>query len=218
MHTKSNKSLLISLILCIFMTVSACTAIKQALNLAESYFDNGPVQLEPVDEEFFKLKQDYYFVDRSGKKWKAPIGAQTDGASIPSIFVLVIGDKLDPNYLDAAIIHDAYCGRENIETESFQTETWEDVHRMFYEAALAGGTHPIKAKIMYAAVYLGGPRWDDPERNISLVPEEDLKQELEWCMQLVEDQGATVEELEDWMREREPNLISGNIVKPSFAK
>ena len=30
---------------------------------------------------------------------------------------------------------------------------------MFYDGLLASGTSPLKARIMYAAVYLGGPRW-----------------------------------------------------------
>lgn len=31
---------------------------------------------------------------------------------------------------------------------------------MFYEACVAGGAAPTRAKLMYAAIWLGGPRWD----------------------------------------------------------
>jgi len=34
---------------------------------------------------------------------------------------------------------------------------------MFYEACLAGGTDPQLAKLMYAAVYLFGPKWGDAQ-------------------------------------------------------
>ncbi len=143
---------------------------------------------------------------------------RTDGASIPGVFVPVIGNRLDSQHRDAAIVHDAYCSKDNEGTELYQTEPWEDVHRMFYEALLVNGTNPIKAKIMYAAVYLGGPRWNDPQRDITHVPEEDLQQELKWCIQLIEDRGASFEQVNDWMRKREPNLISGEIIKPKWAE
>ena len=36
---------------------------------------------------------------------------------------------------------------------------WPEVHRMFYEGLLVGGTPVARAQLMYAAVWLGGPRW-----------------------------------------------------------
>ena len=49
------------------------------------------------------------------------------------------------------MIHDYFC-----ETH---TETWQNIHMVFYNGMRARGVDTIKAKIMYAAVYNFGPRW-----------------------------------------------------------
>jgi len=51
------------------------------------------------------------------------------------------------------VIHDWFCDRRNM--------PWERVHRVFYEAMLTSGVEAAKAKLMYLAVYYGGPRWDE---------------------------------------------------------
>jgi hypothetical protein len=82
----------------------------------------------------------------------------TDGASIPSWAQPIIGDPYDPSYLKAAIVHDHYCYKEN------RVRPWRETHRMFYDALVDLGVDSTKAKIMYFAVYLGGPKW------VKLVP------------------------------------------------
>ena len=77
----------------------------------------------------------------------------TDGASIPEWAQPIIGKPYDESYLKAAIIHDHYCYEEN------HVRTWRQTHRMFYDALIDLGVDQIKAKIMYAAVYIGGPKW-----------------------------------------------------------
>lgn len=84
----------------------------------------------------------------------------TDGASIPGWAQPIIGDPYDPSYLKAAIVHDHYCYEEN------HVRSWRETHRMFYDALVDLGVDIRKAKIMYFAVYLGGPRW------VKLVPGE----------------------------------------------
>lgn len=84
----------------------------------------------------------------------------TDGASIPSWAQPIIGDAYDASFLKAAIVHDHYCYKEN------RVRTWRQTHRMFYDALNDLGVDPIKAKIMYFAVYWRGPRW------VKLVPGE----------------------------------------------
>ena len=158
------------------------------------------------------------FIDHNKKRWSAPQGIVTDGASIPDIFIPIIGEKSDQSYLNAAIVHDAYCQKENKDNPVYQSEPWEQVHEMFYHAAVASGTPPLKARVMYAAIYLGGPRWQTPKRDLSQVPANRLIQELKWCIQLIEDRNATTEEVTSWMRSREDNLRSGRVVKPAWAK
>jgi hypothetical protein len=42
------------------------------------------------------------------------------------------------------------------------SEPWRDVHRMFYYASLTEGAGEVNAKVMYAALYAAGLRWEMP--------------------------------------------------------
>lgn len=77
----------------------------------------------------------------------------TDGASIPNWAEPLVGDRYDKSYLKAAIIHDHYCYKEN------RVRTWQQTHRMFYNALIDLKVNKVKAKAMYFAVYWKGPRW-----------------------------------------------------------
>lgn len=114
----------------------------------------GRVVLVPSDVpgSNMRLAEDFAYIDPNGKKWAAPAGLETDGASIPSILYPVVGHPFDGSYLKAAIVHDAGCPSDKA--------TWEQVHLMFYEALLKCGVGESKAKVMYAAVYHFGPRWE----------------------------------------------------------
>ena len=79
----------------------------------------------------------------------------TDGASIPSWAQSLIGKPFDESYIKAAIVHDHYCYREN------HVRTWQQTHLMFYDALIDLNISKVKAKTMYYAVYLGGPRWEE---------------------------------------------------------
>jgi hypothetical protein len=104
---------------------------------------------------------DFTFIDSLGKKWLAPKGTKTDGATIPQWALSVTGDRMDAGYRNAALVHDAYCqGGLNGQGPSFQKDTWENVHRMFYEACVANGVDPVRARLMFSAVWIGGPRWN----------------------------------------------------------
>jgi len=98
-----------------------------------------------------KLTQDFAYTDSTGKQWNAPAGSIVDGASIPKAFWSIIGGPFDGKYRDASVVHDVACQKKE--------EPWQDVHLMFYNACRCGGVDEKKAKLMYWAVYLGGPRW-----------------------------------------------------------
>lgn len=168
-----------------------------------------PVYLENISHAFLPTKVEIDFIDGRGNKWTAPQNTLTDGASIPVIFAPLFGDRQSREYVMAAALHDAYCGIGNEELETFRTRSWREVHRMFYEALLVNGTSPKTAKIMYAAVILGGPRWDEPKRLLDSVPPEKLLQEMEWCLKWIELTDPTPQEIEQWMEERETLLLSG---------
>jgi hypothetical protein len=64
----------------------------------------------------------------------------------------VIGGPFEGRFRRAAVLHDAACGEKK--------DTWQDVHRMFYDACLCARVGLGKAQTMYWAVYRFGPRWE----------------------------------------------------------
>jgi len=103
-------------------------------------------------ERKMQLIKKFGYTDKAGKKWFIPEGWVIDGASIPKIFWDKMGSPYVGNYRRASVVHDYYC--------DIKTRSWQEVHKMFYEASIAGGTTKTKAKIMYLAILMGGPRWD----------------------------------------------------------
>lgn len=121
-----------------------------AAQTASSFSGLPVVQLLPEGRGARVVVQ-FSFTDGAGIKWVVPTNTIVDGASIPRPFWTLIGGPWDGNYRDASIIHDFYCVRRN--------RSWQAVHRVFYEAMRARSVDPLKAKIMYYAVYRFGPRW-----------------------------------------------------------
>lgn len=187
-----------------------CVFVGAPLRLA-----GEAVFVEKFDHAFLATDSVLEFVDARGIRWIAPRRTLTDGASIPTIFETIVGDRQSRQFLLAAALHDAYCGVGNEALETFQTRTWHEVHRMFYEALIVADTPPAKAKAMFAAVYLGGPRWDDPDRSLDSVPEEVLRQEMEWCLEWIERNNPGIARIEEWMREREALLQAGTAERPA---
>lgn len=131
-------------------------------------FLNSPVKLERTPVRlprrpllFYPTAEPLHFVDGSKRQWVAPRRTLTDGASIPKAFISIIGDPASQEFANAAAMHDAYCGVGNENGARFHSRDWRQVHRMFYDALRVGGTPERKAKVMYAAVYIGGPRWGE---------------------------------------------------------
>lgn len=98
------------------------------------------------------LVDDFAYLDPDGVEWLAPKGSVTDGASIPLFAWSIIGGPFEGVYRDAAVVHDVACSQKQ--------RSWESVHEMFYRAMLTSRVNEAKAKIMYAAVYHFGPRWE----------------------------------------------------------
>jgi hypothetical protein len=139
-------------------------------------FDNAPLRLKPETirlrgrlYDFNRLSAPLQFVDGEGREWLAPEETLTDGASIPAVFVPIIGFPREPEFANAAALHDAYCGIGNETGPVYHAKTWQEVHRLLYDALVASGTDPTKAKIMFAAVWLGGPRWYEDGRSDSTI-------------------------------------------------
>lgn len=112
----------------------------------------GQLRLELVGIREARLTTNFAYADPRGKEWTAPRGAMVNGASIPQAFWSLIGGPWDGAYRQASVVHDVAC-------ETMQA-SWQDTHRMFYEACRCGGVEERTAKMMYWAVYHFGPRWE----------------------------------------------------------
>ncbi|UZR98061.1 DUF1353 domain-containing protein [Chondrinema litorale] len=184
---------------------------QESIEANTKFFPNEITLKEVKGSEFKELiDEELVFIDSAGEKWSAPKGTFTDGASVPRLALWMTDGRFSEEFLKAAIIHDAYCQTENKERcpDQYRKKPWESVHRMFYEACIASGTTENKADIMFAAIWLAGPRWNDPYRSLENVPETVLAQEFEACKKWIEKKNPSVEEIETWMNKREVALLA----------
>lgn len=104
-----------------------------------------------TEPRLMRLREEFSFIDGKGKKWTAPADSIIDGASIPRICWFIISSPFVGHYRRASVIHDVYCVTKS--------EPHKEVHKMFYNAMIADGVSKRKAKAMYYAVKVGGPKW-----------------------------------------------------------
>lgn len=107
-----------------------------------------------------RLTQDFVFIDSASRPWLAEKDTIVNGASIPSILWSVIGSPFTGKYRNASIVHDAECVKMRVPSA--------DVHRMFYDACLAGGVSKNEAKMLYWAVANHGPQWRFVEEELKM--------------------------------------------------
>lgn len=116
-------------------------------------FIGGVAASWDLDGRHMRLLQPFGYVGPGGDEWPVPKGATVDGASIPRPVWALIGGPFEGRYRNASVVHDWYC--------DVRTRPWREVHRMFFNGMLAAGVSESQARLMYYAVYAGGPRWDD---------------------------------------------------------
>lgn len=93
------------------------------------------------------LLETFWYIDPNGRRWEAPQGATTNGASIPRTLWSSIGSPFTGNYRRASIIHDIAIRTRGIVRSEADT--------MFYFACLAGGCMLMESKLLYAGVCIG---------------------------------------------------------------
>ncbi len=94
----------------------------------------------------------FRYVDAMGTEWNVPAGFVTDGMSIPQWLWSFTGGPYSGKYRKAAVVHDVYCHN--------RARSWEETHKMLWQAMLCAGVNARRAELIYAAVYEFGPRWD----------------------------------------------------------
>lgn len=149
--------------------INKITGIATTLGTVSNNSFKGNVQAEFVspakpDDNFrdMKLLTPFGYVDPRGVNWDVPVGYITNGASVPWGLWNIVGGPYDGPYRDAAVLHDYY-------TEN-KLRTWEDTHRMYYEASIARGVSENRASIMYAGLLVGADRWDAPKPPAAVTP------------------------------------------------
>ena len=103
------------------------------------------------DGRSMQLLEPVIYRDAAGRPWVAPAGTVVDGASIPQFFWRVIGSPFVGKYRRASVLHDYYC--------QTQTTSSAETHHMFRAAMLRDGVEPWRARLMFWAVRLFGPRF-----------------------------------------------------------
>lgn len=116
------------------------------------YYDGTVVAKWLPDGRSMKLLSPFAYIALNKVIWIAPTGAVVDGASIPKFAWSIIGGPFEGKYRNASVIHDVACEKKN--------RTWRATHSAFYTGMLASGVDATLAKVMYAAVYHFGPRWN----------------------------------------------------------
>lgn len=142
----------------IFGGIVAAAGLFAVSMLAQAQFV-GDLVLEPAgctQTGKCNVRNKLRFTDSNKLVWETDDGEPTDGATIPPIFQPIVGKPFEESFLKAAIIHDHYCVRH--------VRPWRATHRVSYEGLIDQGVPQSKAKLMYYAVYLGGPKW------IKLIP------------------------------------------------
>jgi Protein of unknown function (DUF1353) len=138
-------------ILLITMGVTTCFAEE----ISTGFFE-GTLELKPLGCEIDRncvLTYKLRYTDPNNMVWQADANNVTDGASIPTWAQPFIGAPYDPQFIKPAAIHDHYCEKIH------RVRGWRETHKMFYQALTNQGVKETKAKIMYLAVYIGGPKW-----------------------------------------------------------
>lgn len=142
------------------------TLLYSCSSSPKEYFGkfSGTVKAEWLDDgREMKLLGNFSFEDPNGVIWSADAGDVVDGASIPAFLWALVGAPYSGKYREASVVHDVACQE--------RARTWESVHLAFYYAMRTSGVSETKAKVMYAGVYHGGPRWPIVKTRQVLVEE-----------------------------------------------
>ena len=138
----------------LMLLAALVTALSLSMPLSSFAQFEGVLSLVPTGCQATgkcTLKNKLRYTDSAKVDWEAEAGLETDGASIPNFFQPFVGQPFEDSFIRAAVIHDHYCDRH--------VRPWRQTHRVFYEGLIDQGVSKAKAKVMYFAVYLGGPKW-----------------------------------------------------------
>lgn len=126
------------------------------------HFDCEPPRVELLSDgrNVRVVDRDIRFIDSRGITWIAPVGTETDGASIPRFLWPIIGGPFEGTHRDGAILHDAAYSLAPACDFSFwladRSILRAAADQMLYEAARARKCSIWKARAINHGVRLGG--------------------------------------------------------------
>ena len=178
----------------LLLAAGACTCAHSA---GPAQF-SGRVVLEVLDEievdHKLRLLEAFSFRDENGGLWLAPAGAVIDGTSLPRTLRSLPGLPPEAEFRKASVVHDYYSRARQ--------DSWREVRRMLYKASLHEGLAPAEAKLLYAAVYAGGWRWE-PRTSSCYRSCHAAATMLAWQPDVTE---AEFQPVADWLRGTDPSL------------
>ncbi|NNE00464.1 MAG: DUF1353 domain-containing protein [Pirellulaceae bacterium] len=151
-HRLARVGQIIAMVSLVTTALLGCTPTSTPDSTDFGRFEGEVVAVWSADGRDMILREPFTYIDSHARVWTAPAGATVNGASIPSAFWSFIGGPFEGRYRNASVIHDVGC--------ELMTNSWQDVHQMFYEACRCGGVDETEAKMLYYAVYHFGPRWE----------------------------------------------------------
>ena len=136
-------------LLAFLLIVTACNAQKKENTIGQFH---GTLRLIAMpDGRKMKLEENFGYTDWKDHTLTAPVGFESDGASIPKKAWSFVGGPWEGKYRLAAVVHDWGCVSHEL--------TWQETHKLFFDAMLDAGEEKYIAQTFYAAVYEKGPRW-----------------------------------------------------------
>jgi len=154
---------------------------KQASHPRSNCFEPDRSILQPMkdkdnNQNTMTLYIDFSFYDPDGKRWHVPKGEPTDGASIPKVLWTVLGHPFDPDFINAAIIHDHFCREaDNSETRELRNKLRKAADVMFYYACKVDGCSRVKAFSMFKGVRIGASMPWTPGQRTETIENEDVR-------------------------------------------
>ena len=121
-----------------------------------SWIKLGRVELNPPDYLKATITEPFIYKYTDGRIFGVPVGTLTDGASIPDILESIAGNNFQGSYVPAAFLHDYLCFVAL--TDKKPQCSWEDCHKIFYQAMLDNGCSKWGLKgawVKYQAVKIG---------------------------------------------------------------
>ncbi|MBN8848775.1 MULTISPECIES: DUF1353 domain-containing protein [unclassified Sphingomonas] len=95
------------------------------------------------------LLEDFWFIDRKGRKWSAARSSRISGASIPKPLWTIVGSPHTGDYRRASIVHDIACEEAGSRRQA---------DKMFYDACREGGCSIWESTVPCVGVRIGAWR------------------------------------------------------------